>query len=137
MKTEEIFLRFWPKMEFENALFWFSASTNFGLLFHILILKDSEPCRIPRDHHNNCVFRPGQKPFTDPSELAVVNLNYQESLLSYRFSTVNVHFSHHRIRHLRYCLKRAACSICRPHLKLVRMQSERYGVCSQDYESCD
>jgi hypothetical protein len=67
LKTEEMFLRFWPKIEYENAIFWFSASTNFGLLFHILILKDSEPCRIPRDHHKNCVFRPGQKPFT-PSQ---------------------------------------------------------------------
>jgi hypothetical protein len=35
LQTGEIFLRFWPKMEFENAVFSISASTNFGPLFHI------------------------------------------------------------------------------------------------------
>jgi hypothetical protein len=38
------------KMEFENAVFSISASTNFGLLFHILLLEDSMPTSFLRYH---------------------------------------------------------------------------------------
>lgn len=52
LQTGEIFLRFWPKMEFENAIFSISASTNFGLLFHIWLLKDSMPTSFLRYHED-------------------------------------------------------------------------------------
>ena len=52
LQTGEIFLRFWPKMKFEKAVFSISASRILGALFHISLLEVSIFSTLSRNQYS-------------------------------------------------------------------------------------